>query len=103
MIAFSAQDIQEARRQRRAIRAQTDFIPLGQEGHNSSCTSNHNIRGSDEDGIDDDDDKPDDYEHRIAFAPRLKNIRERILEKLGMAVKNRKLGKLFELFIYIFV
>lgn len=79
-----------------------NFIPLGREGHNSGGSiSNDYIRGSDEDGIGDDDDEQDDHERRIAFAPRLKNIRERILAQLGMAVKNRKLGKSFGLFIYI--
>lgn len=80
-----------------------DFIPLGREGHNSGGSiSNDYIRGSDEDRISDDDEQ-DDHERRIAFAPRLKNIRQRILAKLGMAVKNRKLRKFFELFIYICV
>lgn len=80
-----------------------DFIPLGQEGHNSGGSiSNDYLRGSDEDGIGDDDEQ-DDHERRIAFAPRLKNIRQRILAKLGMSLKNRKLGKSFGLFIYICV
>uniref|UniRef100_A0A674NFA6 GCF C-terminal domain-containing protein n=1 Tax=Takifugu rubripes TaxID=31033 RepID=A0A674NFA6_TAKRU len=77
-----AQDIQEAPRQHCAMRAQMDFIPLGREGHNSGGSiSNDYIRGSDEDRIGDDDEQ-DDHERRIAFAPRLKNIRQRILAKL---------------------
>lgn len=80
-----------------------DFIPLGREGHNSGGSiSNDYIRRSDEDRIGDDDEQ-DDHERRIAFAPRLKNIRQRILAKLGMVVKNGKLGKSFGLFIYICV
>lgn len=79
-----------------------DFIPLGRGGHNcGGSVSNDYIRGSDEDRIGDD--EQDDHDRRIAFAPRLKNIRQRILAKLGMAVKNRKLGKSFGLFIYICV
>lgn len=78
-----------------------DFIPLCR-GHNSGGSiSNNYIRGSDEDRIDDDD--QDDHERRIAFAPRRKNIRQGILAKLGMAVKNRKLGKSCGLFIYVCV
>lgn len=77
-----------------------DFIPLGREGHNSGRSiSNDYIRGSDEERIGDDEE--DDHERKIAFAP--KNIRQRILVKLGMAVKNRKLGKSFGLFIYVCV
>ncbi|XP_056873218.1 GC-rich sequence DNA-binding factor 2 isoform X3 [Takifugu flavidus] len=82
VIVSSAQDIQEAPRQHCAMRAQMDFIPLGREGHNSGGSiSNDYIRGSDEDRIGDDDEQ-DDHERRIAFAPRLKNIRQRILAKL---------------------
>lgn len=81
-----------------------DFIPLGREGHNSGGSMSIDyIRGSDEDRIGDDDDEQDDDERRIAFVPRLKNIRQKILAKLGMALKNRKLRKSFGLFIYICV
>lgn len=101
MIVSSAQDIQAAPRQHCAMQAQMDFIPLGRGGHNcGGSICNDYIRGSDDDRIGDDDEQ-DDHDRRIAFAPRLKNIRQRILAKLGMAVKYRKLGKSLELYIYI--
>lgn len=91
MIISSAKEIQAARRQRRAIRAQKVFIPLDREGPSSGGnTPNHYNREGDEDRIvddnddDDDDDEADDHQRRIEFAPRLKNIRERIAETLGM-------------------
>lgn len=64
---------------------QTEFIPLNREDHSSGdSTSNRYIRGSDED---ESDDEPDNHEQRIEFAPRLKTIRKRITERLGMAVE----------------
>lgn len=98
MIISSAKDIQAARRQRRAIRAQKAFIPLGREGHSSGgSTPNHYNREDDEDrsvndNDDDDDDEADDHQRRIEFAPRLKNIRERIAETLGMKLTSRGLS-----------
>lgn len=97
MIISSAKDIQAARTQRRAIRAQKLFIPLGREGHSSGgSTPNHYNREDDDDRIvadnDDDDDEADDHQRRIEFAPRLKNIRERIAETLGMKLTSRRLS-----------
>lgn len=94
MIISSAKEIQAARRQRRAIRAQKVFIPLSKEGHSSGgSTPNHYNREDDEDRIaDDDDDEADDHERRIEFAPRLKNIRERIAETLGMKLTSSRLS-----------
>ncbi|XP_040919999.1 GC-rich sequence DNA-binding factor 2 [Toxotes jaculatrix] len=80
----NAEEIQAARRQRRATRAQKEFIPLGRDGQSSAgSTPDHYSRDDEEDRADDDDDEPDDHERRIEFAPRLKSIRERIAEKLG--------------------
>lgn len=73
-----------AKRQRRAARAQKEFIPLGKDGRSSAgSTPDHCSRGEEEDRVEDDDDEPDDHERRIEFAPRMKSIRERIAEKLG--------------------
>lgn len=95
VIISSEKDIQAARRQRRAIRAQKMFIPLVREGHSSGgSTPNHYNREDDEDRVDDDndddDDEADDHQRRIEFAPRLKNIRERIAETLGMKLTRRR-------------
>ncbi|XP_067448459.1 GC-rich sequence DNA-binding factor 2 [Thunnus thynnus] len=82
----NSKDIKAARRQRRAARAQKEFLPLSKDGQSSAgSTPDHYSRegDDDEDRIDDDDDEPDDHERRIEFAPRLKSIRERIAEKLG--------------------
>ncbi|KAM9366317.1 intron Large complex component GCFC2 [Symphorus nematophorus] len=80
----NAEEIEAARRKRRATRAQKEFIPLGRDDHSSSgSTPDHYSREDDEDRDVDDDDEPDDHERRIEFAPRLKSIRERIAEKLG--------------------
>lgn len=83
----NAEEIRAARRQRRATRAQKEFIPLGRGGRSSAgSTPDHYSREDDEEDRlddDDDDDEPDDHERRIEFAPRLKSIRERIAEKLG--------------------
>ncbi|KAI3377791.1 hypothetical protein L3Q82_008929 [Scortum barcoo] len=80
----NAKEIQAARKQRRAARAQKEFISLDKDGQSStSSTPDHYSRDGDEDQVDDDDDEPDDHERRIEFAPRLKSIRERIAEKLG--------------------
>lgn len=100
VIISSVKDIQAARRQRRAIRAQKEFIPLGRDGHGSSgSTPNHYNREDDEDRIvddnDDDDDEADDHQRRIEFAPKLKNIRERIAETLGMTLIRRRLSEDF--------
>lgn len=97
MIISSAKDIQAARRQRRAIRAQKAFIPLDRDGPSSGgSTPNRYNREDDEDRIgddnDDDDDEPDDHQRRIEFAPRLKNIRERIAETLGMSLTSKMLS-----------
>uniref|UniRef100_A0A3B4T700 GC-rich sequence DNA-binding factor 2 n=1 Tax=Seriola dumerili TaxID=41447 RepID=A0A3B4T700_SERDU len=80
----NAEEIQAARRQRRATRAQKEFISLSRGGQSSGgSTPDHYSRDDEEDRVDDDDDEPDDHERRIEFAPRLKSIRERIAEKLG--------------------
>ncbi|KAF3832503.1 hypothetical protein F7725_026168 [Dissostichus mawsoni] len=80
----NAKEIKAARWQRRANRAQKEFISLGRDGHSSAgSTPDHYSREDDEDRVDDDDDEPDDHERRIEFAPRLKSIRERIADKLG--------------------
>ncbi|XP_020505879.2 GC-rich sequence DNA-binding factor 2 isoform X1 [Labrus bergylta] len=81
----SAKQIEAARKQRHAKRAQKDFIRLGRDGQSSAgSTPDHYSReDEDEDGRGNDDDEPDDHERRIEFAPRLKSIRERITEKLG--------------------
>uniref|UniRef100_A0A673BY13 GCF C-terminal domain-containing protein n=1 Tax=Sphaeramia orbicularis TaxID=375764 RepID=A0A673BY13_9TELE len=81
-----AKEIEAARRQRRAARAQKEFISLDKDGRSSSGSSPQHLRREDEedrDDDDDDDDQLDDYEKRIEFAPRQKSIRERIAEKLG--------------------
>lgn len=100
VIISSAKDIQAARRQRRTIRAQKVFIPLSREGHSSGgSTPNHYNRDDDEDRIvdndNDDDDEADDHQRRIEFAPRLKNIRERIAETLGMKLTSKGLSVFF--------
>ncbi|GAA6220092.1 GC-rich sequence DNA-binding factor 2-like isoform X1 [Lates japonicus] len=80
----NAEEIEAARRQRRATRAQKEYIPLSRDGRSSAgSTPDHYSREDEEDRVDDDDDEPDDHERRIEFAPRLKSIRERIAEKLG--------------------
>lgn len=85
----NAEEILAAKRKRCAIRTQKEFIPLGRDGHSSAgSTPDHYSREDDEDKVDGDDDEPDDHERRIEFAPRLKSIRERIAEKLGMRGRN---------------
>lgn len=82
----NAEEIQAARRKRSAIRAQKEFIPLGRDGHSSAgSTPDHYSREDDEERLNDEEDEPDDHERRIEFAPRLKSIRERIAEKIGMS------------------
>lgn len=88
----NAKEIKAARWQRRANRAQKEFISLGRDGHSSAgSTPDHYSREDDEDRVDDDDDEPDDHERRIEFAPRLKSIRERIADKLGMKSRENRL------------
>uniref|UniRef100_A0AAQ4QM91 GCF C-terminal domain-containing protein n=1 Tax=Gasterosteus aculeatus aculeatus TaxID=481459 RepID=A0AAQ4QM91_GASAC len=83
----NAEEIKAARRQRHNIQTQKDFIPLSRAGHSSAgSTPEHYSR--EEERVDDDDDEHDDHERRIEFAPRLKSIRERIAEKLGMRVRD---------------
>ncbi|KAM9409540.1 intron Large complex component GCFC2 isoform 2-T2 [Pholidichthys leucotaenia] len=80
----NAEEIEAARRQRHAARAQKEFIPLDRDCHSSaSSTPNHCSREDEDDIVTDDDNEPDDHERRIEFAPRLKSTRERIAEKLG--------------------
>lgn len=80
----NAEEITAARRQRRAARAQKEFISLRTDGQRSpGSTPDHCSRDNEESPVDDDD-EPDDHERRIEFAPRSKSIRERIAEKLGM-------------------
>ncbi|XP_037553440.1 GC-rich sequence DNA-binding factor 2 [Nematolebias whitei] len=77
----NADEIDVARKQRRAARVQKEFIPLSRDGRSSAgSTPSHNSRDDDDD---DDDDEADDHKKRIEFAPRMKSIRERIAEKLG--------------------
>uniref|UniRef100_A0A3Q2PW63 GC-rich sequence DNA-binding factor 2 n=1 Tax=Fundulus heteroclitus TaxID=8078 RepID=A0A3Q2PW63_FUNHE len=85
IVIHKAEEIHAARRQRRAARAQKEFIPLGRDGRSSAgSTPDRYSRGDEEDGVEnDEDDEPDDHERRIEFAPRMKSIRERIAEKLG--------------------
>lgn len=85
----NAEEIQEARRKRSAIRAQKEYIPFSKDGRSSAgSTPDHYSKEGDDDRIDDDDDnEPDDYERRIEFAPRHKTIKERIAEKLGIGVR----------------
>ena len=82
----NAAEIDAAKRRRRATRAQREFISLRHEGRSSAgSTPDHNNMDDEDDRMDDDDDaEADDHERRIEFAPRLKSIRERIAEKLGM-------------------
>ncbi|KAM8877065.1 intron Large complex component GCFC2 [Synchiropus picturatus] len=81
----SAKQIEAAKRQRRDIRAQKDFIPVStRKTDNSSASSTpsrYNLEEAEE--RDDDDDEPDDHEKRIEFAPRSRTVRERIAETLG--------------------
>uniref|UniRef100_A0A3P8RZU3 GC-rich sequence DNA-binding factor 2 n=1 Tax=Amphiprion percula TaxID=161767 RepID=A0A3P8RZU3_AMPPE len=84
VIIPNAEEIEAARRQRRATRARKEYIPLGRDGQSSAgSTPDHYSREDEDERVDDDDDEPDDHERRIEFAPRLKSIRERIAEKLG--------------------
>lgn len=94
VIIPKAKEIEAARRQRRANRAQKEFIPLGRDGHSSAASTPDHYSRDDEDDRDDDDEL-DDHERIIEFAPRLKSIRERIAEKLGM--RGREKGKKHEL------
>lgn len=93
----NAKEIEAARRHRRATRAKKEFIPLSKDGQSSpGSTPDHYSREDEDDDddekyrVDDDDDEPDDHERRIEFAPRLKSIRERIAEKLGMRERDRR-------------
>lgn len=98
----NAEEIQAARRQRSAIRAQKEFIPLSKDGRSSAGSTPDDYRKEDdEDRVneDDDDDEPDDYERRIEFAPRLKTIKERIAEKLGK--KKKESQKTFNILVKI--
>lgn len=88
----NAREIEAARRQRHAARAQKEYISLDRDGHSSAgSTPDHYSREDEEDRVDDDDDEPDDHERRIEFAPRLKSIKERIAEKLGMSGREKLL------------
>lgn len=79
----NAKEIEAAKKKRRAIQTQKEFIPIVRDGQSSAgSTPVHYTRDDEEDGLDDDEE--DDHERRIEFAPRLKSIRERIAEKLGM-------------------
>ncbi len=90
----NADEIEAARRKRRAARAQNDYISLDRDGQSSAgSTPDHYSRDDDEDRVDDDDDGPDDHERRIEFAPRSKSIRERIAEKLG--TRGREKGEVW--------
>ena len=81
----NAEAIRAAKRQRHAVRSQREYISLGRDGQSSAgSTPDHHSRDDDEERVHDDDDEPDDHERRIEFAPRLKSIRERIAEKIGM-------------------
>ncbi|XP_068596250.1 intron Large complex component GCFC2 [Brachionichthys hirsutus] len=83
VIIPKAEEIQAARRKRRAIQGRKDFILLGRDGRSSAgSTPDHCSREDDEDKVEDDDES-DDHERRIEFAPRLKSLRERIAEKVG--------------------
>lgn len=65
---------------------------MGRDGHSSAAsTPDHYSRNEEDDRVDDDDDDDelDDHERIIEFAPRLKSIRERIAEKLGMRVREK--------------
>ncbi|XP_061083660.1 GC-rich sequence DNA-binding factor 2 isoform X3 [Conger conger] len=66
------QQIYAAVKQRRAARAQREYLPLepGQE------------QGSERDSDDDDDDDDDDHDQQIQFAPKLKTLRQRIAEEM---------------------
>ncbi|XP_061523112.1 GC-rich sequence DNA-binding factor 2 isoform X2 [Phycodurus eques] len=87
----NARAIEAAKRQRRNIRAQKDFIPLDKGGRSSTGSTPERYHkeemedddDDDEDRVDGDDDEPDDHEKRIEFAPGLKSVKERIAEKLG--------------------
>lgn len=81
VIIPDAKAIKTARRQRQEARSQKDFISLGRgdRGSPGSTPDRRSVRDDDED-----DDEADDCERRIEFAPRLKSVRERIVEKLGM-------------------
>ncbi|XP_041835433.1 GC-rich sequence DNA-binding factor 2 [Melanotaenia boesemani] len=79
----NAKEIDAAKRQRRATRAQKEFIPLSKDGQSSAGSTPDHYSREDEDDRVDDDDELDDHERRIEFAPRLKSIQERIAEKLG--------------------
>ncbi|KAM4596929.1 intron Large complex component GCFC2 isoform 2-T2 [Fundulus diaphanus] len=85
IVIHKAEEIHAARRQRRAARAQKEFIPLGRDGRSSAgSTPDRYSRDDGEDGVEnDEDEEPDDHDRRIEFAPRMKSIRERIAEKLG--------------------
>lgn len=85
VIIPNAEEIAAARRQRRATRAQKEFIPLGRDGSSSAGGTLDHYSRSDED--DRDDDELDDHELVIQFAPRLKSVRERIANKLGKGGK----------------
>lgn len=89
----SAEEIKAARRQRRTARTQKEFISMRGDGQSSAgSTPDHYSREDEDDRVDgdDDDDEPDDHEKRIEFAPRLKSIRERIVEKLGMSEREER-------------
>ncbi|XP_056134633.1 GC-rich sequence DNA-binding factor 2 isoform X2 [Lampris incognitus] len=86
VIIPDAKEIQAARRQRREIRGQKEFIALDRDYQSSPGSSpDHQSRDDEHDDsdVDNDDDEPDDHERRIEFAPRTKGIRERIAEKIG--------------------
>ncbi|XP_068182017.1 intron Large complex component GCFC2 isoform X2 [Antennarius striatus] len=83
VIIPNAEEIQAARKKRRATRSQKNFIPLDRDGQSSAgSTPDHYSREDDEDRVEDVDES-DDHERRIQFAPRSKSLRERIAEKIG--------------------
>lgn len=61
---------------------------MSRAGHSSAGSTPEHYSREEERVDDDDDDEHDDHERRIEFAPRLKSIRERIAEKLGMRVRD---------------
>uniref|UniRef100_I3KKD9 GC-rich sequence DNA-binding factor 2 n=1 Tax=Oreochromis niloticus TaxID=8128 RepID=I3KKD9_ORENI len=80
----NAREIEAAKRRRRANRTQKEFIPLSRDGQSSAGSTPDHYSREDEDDRVDDDNELDDHERRIEFAPRMRSIRERIAEKLGM-------------------
>ncbi|XP_066554837.1 intron Large complex component GCFC2 [Amia ocellicauda] len=73
-----SRQIQAARKRRQLARTGGDYIPL-----DTTQRGRAELRGEEEEEVEDSEDEPDDHERRIPFAPKPKSLRQRMAEKMG--------------------